>query len=99
MRAMILAVLVATAGYAVEPQVAQLSFDARLPQTSTNGLPMWIVRVDQQGGEFTDSPKCWHVPATQPVGVGRLVVTLDRQVMQEDLALTSSFSSSMPTTG
>jgi hypothetical protein len=73
---------------AAEPEVAQLSFDARFPQTSTNGLPAWIVGVSQQGGSFTDDPKCWHVPATQPVGTGRLAVRLDRRAMQEDLALT-----------
>ncbi len=89
LRPMLLALWAAATGYAVEPEVAQLSFDAGFPQTSTNGWPAWIVRVEQQGGEFADHPKCWHVPATQPVGVGRLLVTLDRRAMPEDLALTA----------
>jgi len=74
---------------AAVPEVAELTFDSRwqTPLTATNGLPRWIQGVDQQGGHFATTTNCWYVEAAQPVAAGRLSIRLDRQLLNEDVAL------------
>jgi len=69
--------------------VAELTFDSRwqTPLTATNGLPRWIHGVDQQDGHFATTTNCWYAEAAQPVAVGRLSIRLDRQLLNEDVAL------------
>jgi hypothetical protein len=76
-------------GLAAEPQVIELTFDHQPRQTSqgTNVTATWVTAVEQDGGEFIDEPPCWHVENSQPLGRGRLVLSLDRQSMREDLAM------------
>src|SRR5436309_2234304 len=74
------------------PEVAELTFDASFRSLTghphaTNSWPAWVVRVDQQDGEFLVSPPCWQALSASPVGSGRLTVSLDRSLMQEDLAV------------
>jgi Concanavalin A-like lectin/glucanases superfamily len=79
---------------AVEPEVAELSFDKKLEKAGAveaAGAPGWITQVTQRGGGFFDDPRCWYVPGTEPKGAGRLVVTLDRAKINEDLAATILF--------
>src|ERR1051326_8620064 len=75
--------------FAIEPQVAELSFDGsfRKNPTGTNSIPAWIQAVEQEGGEFLDHPPCWHVAESNPPGRGRLSVVIDRHLMNEDLAM------------
>src|SRR5688572_10243574 len=74
---------------AVEPEFAELSFSAQSQQKpfDTN-TPRWLLALEQDGGTFIDEPPCWHVETSAPAGRGRLVLSIDRQIMQEDLALT-----------
>ena len=81
--------IMASVAFAGTTQVAELTFDTRWsqPAAATNSLPAWVSSVSQQSGEFIDSPKCWHVGEGQPVGQGRLTISVDRTLMAEDLAL------------
>ena len=51
----------------------------------------WIASVEQQGGEFLDEPRCWHVAASAAEGVGRLAIALDRKQINESLVATVLF--------
>jgi hypothetical protein len=74
---------------AVQPEVATLTFNSSSQQTplGTNGQPAWLQGVEQDGGEFTDNPPCWHASDDQPAGRGRLALDIDHSLLAADLAL------------
>lgn len=81
---------------AIEPEVAVLAFDSLSVETfhhpqAEDALPPWILGIEQEGGRFLDQPHCWYVEESQPVGHGRLSILLDREILQEDLALSILF--------
>ena len=79
---------------AVQPQVAELSFDRRFEKAGAvadTEVPAWIASVQQKGGEFLDAPKCWHVAAAGREGVGQLAVGLDRKQINQNLVATVLF--------
>jgi hypothetical protein len=51
-------------------------------------LPEWIAGVEQAGGNFMEQPGRWTIPATLEAGQGKLVIALDREKLDADLALT-----------
>jgi len=74
-----------------EVEVAELNFDSRFANSLRNiqpplKVPAWIVDVTQSGGEFMDTPRCWHASGPE-VALGRLTVTLDRKLLAEDVVL------------
>lgn len=86
-------VLVAN-GWGAEPEVAELSFGTTITLPATFAemrTPPWIMRVEQQGGGFFNNPNCWYVAASEPKGVGRLSIVLDRERLKEDLVATILF--------
>lgn len=79
---------------AVAPQVTELNFDKRFEkagEVSVTRAAEWIAGVEQQGGEFLDQPRCWHVGAAAKQGVGRLAVALDRKLINQNLVATVLF--------
>jgi hypothetical protein len=76
---------------AVEPETAELSFDSSFNRPDVlkqANAPVWITKVEQYGGAFLDSPRCWQTTGTAPKGIGRLSIGLDRTKMNEDLVAT-----------
>ena len=61
-----------------------LSFGA----ASTSAFPAWIRAVGSDGGVAGGEPSAWRAAASQPVGMGRVWIDLNRDVLNEDLALT-----------
>jgi hypothetical protein len=84
-----LCILNAASLIAVQPEVAELNFSSQsqISPLGTNALPSWFQAVEQDGGQYIDDPLCWHVDASQPAGRGRLALSIDRRLMQTDLAL------------
>ena len=83
-----------TAAFAADPVVVEMSFDSGFDKATVladEGAPAWITKIEQQGGKFIDEPKGWQVLATQPDGVGRLTLTLDREKMKNNLVATILF--------
>ena len=79
---------------AADPVVVELSFDAGFNNPTVladEGAPAWLTKIDQQGGAFLDEPKCWQVAGTEREGVGRLVLSLDREKMKSNLVATILF--------
>ena len=79
---------------AATPEVTNIPFDRTIEtigQPNGLALPEWITKVEQQEGTFLPDPKCWHVPANSPQGVGRLSVSIDREKVKTDLAATVLF--------
>ena len=77
---------------ATEPEVVELTLDGEFENAlnknrPSDKWPAWIVNVQQEGGQFRKQPSCWNVDESQPVGYGRLSVTLNRDMMKEDVAL------------
>jgi len=54
--------------------------------------PDWIDEITEQGGEF-DAEHGWRIQAGKPFGVGRLYLSINREHLSQDLAL-SFFSGS-----
>lgn len=54
---------------------------------SSVAFPDWIAGVGQAGGEVGGVTSSWHVAESAPVGTGRLWIELNRQVLNENLAL------------
>jgi|GEM_PF-1390029 len=50
-------------------------------------FPEWLLEVTEEGGEFLPELG-WSVAAERPFGMGKLFLTLDRSLLQQDLALT-----------
>jgi hypothetical protein len=77
-------------------EVAEVTFDQRWLHSEMirTNLPVWVGGVQQEGGRFTDSPGCWQADSSQPQGIGKLSITLDRQRMQEDLAMSLLYAES-----
>lgn len=90
----LLALVFCLPAVAFEPEVTNLVFDRTIEQPA--GLkaaeaPEWITKVEQQGGEFRNEPKCWEVLPSQPEGVGRMTISLDRERIKSNLAATVLF--------
>jgi hypothetical protein len=80
--------------FAAEPVVVELSFDSGFNNPKVlaeEGAPDWMKSIEQQGGQFIDEPKSWQVEASQPEGVGRLAITIDREKMKTNLVATLLF--------
>ena len=58
---------------------------------SLTGRPPWVVSIRQDGGQFLENPNRWAVDSGQPEGTGELVVALDREKLESDVALTMVF--------
>lgn len=79
---------------AAAPEVAELSFDARFNKAdalASMQTPAWIAKVEQRDGRFVDEPRCWHVLAGMPEGMGRLEITFDRKRIAGSLVATVLF--------
>lgn len=50
-------------------------------------FPDWIAGVGQAGGEVGGITSSWHVAESAPVGTGRLWIDLNRDALDEDMAL------------
>lgn len=59
--------------------------------TSLTGRPPWVVGIKQEGGQFLEHPNRWVIESGQPEGTGELVVKLDREELESDVALTLIF--------
>src|ERR1043166_8080801 len=87
-------ILIATSTYlyATEPEVAELTLDGEFENALNKHRPnaewpAWVVNVQQDRGQLLKQPSCWDVDESQPVGYGRLSVSLNREMMKEDVAL------------
>ena len=54
--------------------------------TSLTGRPPWVVGIKQEGGQFLEHPNRWVIESGQPEGTGELVVKLDREELESDVA-------------
>src|SRR5438093_10241098 len=72
-----------------QPEIAEVFF--RDSQRNAS-LPSWIKAVNQDGGGLTNDT--WLVDAESPKGVGRLWITVDRKIFNEDVALVISAEAS-----
>jgi hypothetical protein len=81
--------LTLTTTRAATAEVANISFGTDSPKgtQATNDLPQWVLDVRQEGGELLSNPDCWYSNSQMPVGQGRIVITVNRSLMQEDLAM------------
>lgn len=61
--------------------------DLRDIEASTARFPPWLREVAVSDGEF-DPDRGWHVPETRGFGQGALYLSLDRDQLEGDLALT-----------
>ena len=90
----IAALRVAAGAAQIQPEVAELSFG---PEVEKEGalaaaeVPAWVAKIEQQGGRFTDDPRCWQAVGTAAAGVGRVSIGIDRKRMNEDLVATILF--------
>ena len=78
----------------IQPEVAELSFGREVEKAGALAaaeVPAWITKIEQQGGRFTDDPRCWQAVGTAAAGVGRVSIAIDRQRMNEDLVATILF--------
>ena len=90
----LLTVALSISAFAVEPKIAELSFDARFQKPGAladEKTPDWLTNVEQQGGIFLDEPKAWQVAATAAEGVGKLILSIDRERMPSNLVATILF--------
>ncbi len=74
--------------------VVNLPFDRQAEQPGwlrNIQAPAWITGIEQNGGRFLDEPKCWHVLPRAADGVGKLIISIDREQMKESLAATVLF--------
>ncbi len=88
------AISIAAPVFAADPVVVEMSFDSGFENASVladEGAPAWITKIEQLGGKFIDEPKGWQVEATQPDGVGRLTLSIDREKMKSNLVATILF--------
>lgn len=79
---------------AAAPETAELNFDARFNTGevfTAKDTPAWLSRIEQQGGRFLDDPGRWQVAGTEPDGVGRLTIVIDREKMKHNLVATILF--------
>jgi hypothetical protein len=80
---------------AATPEVAELGFDSRwadLSKAEGIAFPSWIIGIRQDGGTFTDDPRCWRVDAGAPKGQGWLEIALDRsRIVSGNLVATLLF--------
>lgn len=90
----LLTAVLSLGAFAVEPKVAELSFDARFQKPGAladEKTPDWLTNVEQQGGVFLDEPKAWQVAGTAAEGVGKLILSIDRERMPNNLVATILF--------
>lgn len=92
---LLLALFCGTSLPAAPPEVAELGFDSRWADLSkAEGiiLPSWITGIRQDGGTFTDDPRCWRVEPGAAKGQGWLEITLDRsRIVSGNLVATLLF--------
>lgn len=82
----------ATLCLGVQPKLAELNFDSAIEQPDALAqAPEWITRVEHVGGSFLDAEHCWHTGVKEKEGVGRLIVNVDRQRLNENLVATILF--------
>ena len=75
-------------------ETAELNFDARFSSgevPAAQNTPAWLSRIEQQGGRFLDNPGRWQVAGTEPDGVGRLTIVIDREKLKNNLVATILF--------
>jgi hypothetical protein len=90
--AAIFALLQITAAVAdsIVPTIAEYRFTTADPTTP---LPEWAGAVENEGGEIDPEQGYWRAAASLPNGEGRLVIDLDRGMLQQDLALSLTYQS------
>lgn len=79
---------------APKPEVVELSFDKGFEKADVlteEHAPEWMTAIEQQGGAFSDDPRCWRVPVTAGEGIGRLSISLDRKKISGSLVATILF--------
>jgi len=64
---------------------------AQIPSTPGTTSPDWLSQVKQEGGSFADDPGYWTVEDSAVYGQGRLHILLDRNQIDEDLAMVLSY--------
>ncbi len=94
--AILAAAILSTAqlAFGIQPKVAELNFDSAIEKPDAlaeANAPEWITRVEHLGGEFLDAEHCWHVAPKEKEGVGRLILNIDRQRLNENLVATILF--------
>ena len=66
------------------PAIAEFNFR----EPSNAALPQWVLGLEQEGGQFLPAPAAaWAVDSNAPTGVGKLVLTLERAKLADNLAL------------
>jgi hypothetical protein len=90
--AAIFALLQITAAVAdsIVPTIAEYRFTTADPPPQ---LPEWAGPVKSEGAEIDSENGYWRAPASLPNGKGRLVIDLDRALLQADLALSLTYQS------
>jgi hypothetical protein len=79
---------------AAPPETAELNFDSRFASGEVPAgkeTPVWLSRIEQQGGRFLDEPGRWQVEAKAAEGTGRLTLVIDRAKMKNNLVATILF--------
>jgi len=74
----------------IVPTIAEYRFTTADPTTP---LPEWAGTVENEGGEIDPEKGYWRAAASLPNGEGRLVIDLDRVMLQQDLALSLTYQS------
>lgn len=77
-------VFILTFGSAYSTEVFKIDF--RNIDASKNDLPAWINEVAEEGGSF-DQENGWSVKQSQPFGVGKILISLNRESAPDHLAL------------
>jgi hypothetical protein len=89
LKTMVVIAAVAIIGIAVGMSMAGGEGDAPAPfaVTGNDELPAWCGGAFYLGGECLTEPVAWHVPASEPAGVGDLFVSLNGQTLDELLVI------------
>jgi hypothetical protein len=78
----------------IVPTVAEYRFMADGPEAiPPPQLPEWAGPVKSEGAEIDPENGYWRAAASLPNGEGRLVIALDRGLLQQDLALSLTYQS------
>ncbi|MCB1231931.1 MAG: hypothetical protein KDN19_16805 [Verrucomicrobiae bacterium] len=83
-----------SADESIIPAIAEYRFTLFEPsEISPEALPEWAGTVQSEDGEFDSGNGYWRAAAELPSGMGKLVVDLDRTILQQDLALSLTYQS------
>lgn len=74
----------------IVPTIAEYRFTAG---DSSAALPEWAGSVENEGAEIDTENGYWRAAASLPNGEGKLVIDLDRSLLQQDLALSLTYQS------